>query len=276
MTARPLPNILQKIRATKEAEVALLLQDFTDSDLHFRALECKKSDPPRDFFKAVTKSKQKNQDTGKTTINLIAEIKKASPSKGIIREDFNPVKIAQAYAAGGADAISCLTDGTYFQGRAEYLQMVREVVDLPVLRKDFLIHPAQLDEARVLGADAVLLIARMLTADELLGMLTLAETLGMTALTEVHDEEDIEKATAAGARLIGINNRDLDTFAVEEETTPRLLELISPEIPVVAESGIFTAEDMQKLAACGVSAALVGESLMRQDDIETATKALLG
>ena len=281
MSERPLPNILKDIRATKEAEIALLLQKITDVDINTHALKCCEDDPPRDFYSAVTKSMAQKFDPDlisldKMSINLIAEIKKASPSKGIIREDFEPAALAKAYAAGGADAISCLTDSKYFQGCGEYLRLVRDAVDLPVLRKDFLIHPAQLAEARIIGADAVLLIARMLTIDELTAMLKKTSELKMTALTEVHDEEDIEKAVQAGAQLIGINNRDLDTFVVDIDTTERLRGLISPEIPIVAESGIFTHQQMQQMASYGVSAALVGESLMRNDDVEAATRKLLG
>ncbi|MHC4884562.1 MAG: indole-3-glycerol phosphate synthase TrpC [Planctomycetota bacterium] len=264
---RPLPNILHKIHATKEREVEALLSSTDEATLLTRARESLAANPPRDFFAAVSKPA--------AVPNLIAEVKKASPSKGLIREDFDPPAIAQAYEAGGASAISCLTDRDYFQGELGYLVAVREATKLPVLRKDFIIHPAQIAEARCAGADAVLLIARMLEQPLYEELYALTRELGMTALCEIHDEPDLEKTLAVEPRLIGINNRDLDTFVVDMETTFRLRALIPAEIPVVGESGIFTSEDMARLQAGNISAALVGESLMRQPDVTAATRALL-
>jgi indole-3-glycerol phosphate synthase len=267
MSDRPLPNILSKIRDTKEGEVKALLSKTPLDKLLVDARATTKKNPPRDFFHAVSKESD--------TINLIAEVKKASPSKGLIRADFNPEKIAKAYQAGGASAISCLTDETYFKGKLQYLKEVKDAVDIPVLRKDFIISEAQIAEARIWGADAVLLIARMLDLETLEKLHALADELKLTALCEAHDEEDIEKCLACNVKLIGINNRDLDTFLVDTDTAIRLKKLIPDSIPVVAESGIFTNADICDLLKNKIPAALVGESLMRQDDVKLATEQLI-
>lgn len=269
MSERPLPRILARIRATKEEEVATLLRETSEADLLAAARSRLTHHPPRAFHRAVAPPARGAK------VNLIAEVKKASPSKGLIRTDFDPAAIAQAYTRGGAAALSCLTDRAYFQGSREALQAVRAASPLPVLRKDFLIHPAQVMEAAAIGADAVLLIARMLPAEALSALLALAQDLGLGTLTEVHDPADVAKALAAEAPLIGINNRDLDTFTVDLTTVGRLRSQIPETIPVVAESGIFSPADVAAMAAAGAAAILVGESLMRQSDVEEAARALL-
>jgi indole-3-glycerol phosphate synthase len=222
---------------------------------------------PRNFFQAVTRK------TGKK-LNLIAEVKKASPSAGVIRADFDPVKIAQAYAAGGADALSVLTDEKYFQGKLEYIHAIRDVVKLPVLRKDFIIDPYQVYESRAAGADAMLLIAECLETSELIDLQILATELNMTCLIEVHDLDNLMRVRdrvvgfpLKSYSLLGINNRDLRTFKTDLGTTLRMAELVEDRSVLVTESGINTREDVEKVAGAGVSAALVGESLMRSEDM---------
>jgi indole-3-glycerol phosphate synthase len=228
-----------------------------------------KLDRPRNFFSAVT-------TPGKKPLNLIAEIKKASPSAGVIREDFDPVEIAKEYAAAGADALSVLTDEKYFQGKLEYLEMVREVVKLPVLRKDFLIDPYQVYESRVAGADAVLLIAEALETSVMIDLQILATELNMTCLIEVHDLDNLMRVRDnvigfphRSYSLLGINNRDLRTFKTDLGTTLRMSELVADRRVLVSESGINTSDDIRKLAEAGVAAVLVGESLMRSGDISS-------
>ncbi len=214
-------------------------------------------DPPRGFMAALT---------GAGTIAIIAEAKKASPSKGLICPDFDPVRIAESYRGAGAHAMSVLTDEPFFQGSLAYLVRVRAAVDLPVLRKDFIIHPLQISEARVHGADAILLIAAILETSQMEEFRLQAEELGMDVLVEVHDEAELEQALAAGSRLIGINNRNLRDFSVDLGTTFRLRTLIPDTIPVVSESGIGSPDDMRRLREAGVTAALIGESFMRAAD----------
>ena len=208
-------------------------------------------------------------------VAIIAEAKKASPSKGVIAPDFDPVRIARHYRAGGATALSVLTDVDFFQGSLAYLPLVRAAVDLPVLRKDFLIDPLQIDEAQAVGADAVLLIVAILDDGQLREFRLQAESLGMDALVEVHDERELERALAADSRLIGINNRNLNDFTLSLETTFRLRQMVPAGIPVVSESGITTAADMRRLKAAGVTAALIGESLMRSGEHGTLLEELL-
>jgi indole-3-glycerol phosphate synthase len=197
---------------------------------------------------------------------IIAEVKKASPSRGLIRADFDPVRIATAYAHAGAAAISVLTEERYFQGHLDHLVAVRGCVDVPLLRKDFLFDPYQLYEARACGADAVLLIVAILEDVVLQELLWLADELNLAALVEIHDRSELERAVRHGARLLGINNRDLRTFHTSLATTETLLAAIPPDAFVVAESGIETAADLQRLERLGVSAFLIGESLMRAPD----------
>jgi indole-3-glycerol phosphate synthase len=198
-------------------------------------------------------------------VAIIAEAKKASPSKGIIAPDFDPVKIAQNYQEGGAHAMSVLTDVDFFQGSLSYIPLVRAAVDLPVLRKDFIIDPYQIEEAKIYGADAILLIAAILDTVQMRDYRQIAESLGMDVLVEVHDEKELQEALKAESRLIGINNRNLNDFSVDLETTFRLLKDIPPSIPVVSESGIKSVDDMVQLKKAGVTAALIGESLMRSE-----------
>jgi indole-3-glycerol phosphate synthase len=229
---------------------------------------------PRNFFHAVTR-------TGSKPLNLIAEVKKASPSAGVIRADFDPVKIAQQYAAAGADALSVLTDEKFFQGKLEYLHAIRDVVKLPVLRKDFLIDTYQVYEARAAGADAILLIAECLQVNELIDLQILATELNMTCLIEVHDMDNLIRVRDRvigfphrSYSLLGINNRDLRTMKVDLGTTLRLAELVEDRNVLVSESGIDRFEDIKKLQEAGVRAVLVGESLMRSDDIPKKVREL--
>ncbi len=196
-------------------------------------------------------------------VSIIAEVKKASPSKGIICADFDPVRIAVNYEKNGAQALSVLTDEYFFQGSLLFMMQARQAVSLPVLRKDFIIDPLQIDEARAHGADAILLICAILELSQIRDYKEQAAALGMDALVEVHDEEDLRKALAADAELIGINNRNLRDFSVDINTTFRLQKMIPAGIPVVSESGLKSLEDMQKLREEGVNAALIGESLVR-------------
>lgn len=204
---------------------------------------------------------------GKDKISIIAEIKKASPSKGIIRADFEPVRIAVEYFMAGVDAISVLTESSYFMGQDEYLVKVRQSVPLPVLRKDFIIDVWQIYQSRYIGADAILLIASILTDEELKKFLAVAGILGMQCLVEVHDEKEVERALTAGAKIIGINNRDLRTFETDLKTTGGLTGLIPKDRVIVSESGISTSEDMKYLKSLGVDAVLIGETFMRAASI---------
>lgn len=222
--------------------------------------------PPRGFIQTLTDA---------PGVAVIAEAKKASPSKGLIRPDFDPVRIARDYQAGGAHCLSVLTDVDFFQGALAFIPQVREAVDLPVLRKDFIIDPLQIEEARAVGADAILLIAAILDREQLRDFRLQAESLGMDVLVEVHDERELTDALAAESRLIGINNRNLRDFSVSLATTFRLLPKVPQGIPVVSESGIATSADMRRLQAAGVKAALIGESLMRAGRQDQLLRELL-
>ncbi len=200
-------------------------------------------------------------------INLIAEIKKASPSKGILRGDFNPAKIAVTYQANGASAISVLTDERFFEGRLEHIKKVKENVSLPVLRKDFFIDEYQIYETVAVGADAIILICEILSTSEIIKFYELATSLGLDCLVEVHNEENLEKALASGASIIGINNRDLHSFKVDIGVTQKLARLIPQNKAIVSESGIKTYEDVMFLKSLGVNAVLIGEAFMEADDI---------
>ena len=205
---------------------------------------------------------------------VIAEVKRRSPSKGEIRADFDPEACARAYGEGGAAAISVLTDEHYFGGHLSFLGKVRAVVDRPLLRKDFIVDPYQVDEARVAGADAILLIVSALPQDTLVALQDHARSLSLDVLVEVHDEAELDRAVEAGADLIGINNRNLKTFVTDLAVTERLAPKLPEDVLVVAESGIFTPDDVARLAAAGAGAFLVGESLMRQPDVAGALRAL--
>lgn len=209
-------------------------------------------------------------------ITIIAEIKKASPSLGVIREDFNPVEIARLYEANGASAISVLTDEKFFQGSLSYLTAVRKSVNLPVLRKDFIIDPYQIYEARFAGADAILLIAAILSKEEIQHYLELAKELCMDCLVEVHSESELKMVLQTDANIIGINNRDLAIFKTDLETTFRLRPMIPVGKIVVSESGIKTRADIEKLMRNGINSVLVGETLMKSDDIPRKLHELLG
>jgi indole-3-glycerol phosphate synthase len=211
-------------------------------------------------------------------VSLIAEVKKASPSRGVLREDFDPVWLAQRYAEGGASAISVLTDEKHFQGNLEHMAAIRARLQdgPPLLRKDFIFDEYQLYQASAFGADAILLIVAILEQSLLNDLLELAKTLNLDSLVEVHDEPEMERAVAAGATLIGINNRDLRTFEIDLATTERLRPLAPAEATIVTESGIFTREDMLRLERCGVNAVLIGESVVTAPDPAIKVRELLG
>ncbi len=252
-------NVLDKIIATKQAEVAAGKQQHSIAD--FRKMIAQQQ-PCRGFFYAIENQVIK----GETAV--IAEVKKASPSKGIIRADFDPVDIAQSYLKGGATCLSVLTDETYFQGSDAFLTAVRQKVGLPVLRKDFMIDPWQVFQSRALGADCVLLIAACLSDELLLELYDVAETLGMDVLMEVHDAEEMQRALATPAKLIGINNRNLNTFETSLSTSEKLSQMVDTEGGriVVSESGIHTSADIKFLQQQDIHAFLIGESLMRHAD----------
>jgi indole-3-glycerol phosphate synthase len=259
-----LTTILEKIVASKREEIARAKSLLPPVELRARL-----SDAPRvrDFFGALAAGGE---------IKLIAEVKKASPSKGIIRADFDPVAIAKVYEAHGATCLSVLTDEQYFQGNLEYLSMIRQTVSIPVLRKDFILDTYQLVEARVAGADAVLLIAECLDDCNLRKLHNEAIELGMTPLVEFYEPENLERVLAAGASLIGVNNRDLRTFQVDLDHTIRMREKVPLDCVFIGESGIETRADALRLQSAGVDAMLVGESLMREPDIGFAVDRLLG
>lgn len=264
-------NILDKILKTKKKEISELVGTGRGRDV---VAASKDMGPTRDFAGAISK------DSGKP-VNLIAEIKKASPSKGLIREEFNPSELAVEYEAAGADALSVLTDRQYFMGDLEYLGQARNATGLPVLRKDFLVDPVQLHEARVAGADAVLLIAAALEPGEIMDLHGLAGDLGMSVLLEVHDAEELAIVTGLSLEsttpwILGINNRNLETFEVDINNTIQLIPIIPEGVVLVSESGIWDRGDVELLAEAGVQGVLVGESLMRSNDIGTAVRSLLG
>ena len=209
------------------------------------------------------------------SIRLIAEVKQASPSRGLLCPNFNPIALAKTYAQGGAAAISVLTEANYFQGSIEHLAAIREAVRLPLLRKDFIFDPYQIYESAAYGADALLLIVAILSQEQLEELLSLSQSLGLSCLVEVHNESEVERALLSGAKIIGINNRDLNTLTVDISTTRRLRPLIPLERIVVSESGISSRGDIQKLKEWGVNAALVGEALVTAGDIPTKMKELI-
>ena len=264
-------NILEKIVWEKDREVASARDRVSLDQLKKQVAELPAT---RDFLAALKASCRKPA--------VIAEVKKASPSKGVIREDFDPVAIAQGYAAGGASCLSVLTDKQFFQGGFEVLVQVRQAVELPLLCKDFILSPYQLFQARAAGADAALLIAAILTDADMAYLLKVAQALGLTVLVEVHDAAELERVLALdGVQLIGINNRNLATFDTDLATTEQLTERYGEQIRakgclLVSESGLFSRDDLDLVQSAGADALLVGESLMRQPDVTTALESLIG
>lgn len=256
-------DILADIVSHKRQEIAAAKIAVPEAELRARLATAL---PPRDFFGALAAA---------GPVALIAEVKKASPSVGLIRADFNPVSIAQTYERHGATCISVLTDAKFFQGSLEDLRRVRAAVEIPVLRKDFVLDAYQLLEARAAGADAVLLIAECLDDCLLRGLHAQAIELGMTPLVELYEPANLQRVFGAGATLIGVNNRDLRTFKTDLEHVIRLRPQVPDQCLLVAESGIHTAADVARLRAAGIDAMLVGESLMRSEDIGAAVDALL-
>jgi indole-3-glycerol phosphate synthase len=267
-----LASILDKIVADKRAEV-----EFRRSQRTLEQLKAEIASMPRcrNFYKAVTKRSGRG-------LNVIAEVKKASPSAGVIREDFDAVAIAQAYQRCGADAISVLTDEKYFQGRLEYIKQISDAVDLPILRKDFIIDMWQVYESRAAGADAILLIAEALTPGELMDLMIGAAELTLTVLLEVHEADTLLAVRSLigfprkGYSVLGINNRNLATMKVDLGTSRRLAELVDNKKELVAESGIKSRADVEKLKSIGIGAVLVGQVLCESDDIEKKFEELFG
>jgi indole-3-glycerol phosphate synthase len=261
-------DVLERIAAYKREDVAARKAALSQDAVEARARE---ASAPRGFRAAL---ERRFDDTGRPA--LIAEIKKASPSKGLIRADFDPPSLAQAYERGGASCLSVLTDGPSFQGDDAFLAAARDATRLPCLRKDFLVDPWQVAESRALGADCILIILAMVDDVVAAELLSEAERFGMDALIETHDENEMVRACRLGGDLVGVNNRSLRTFEVDLAVTERLSMLSPVRALLVAESGIFTAEDVERVSDAHAQAILVGESLMRQDDVEAATRALLG
>jgi indole-3-glycerol phosphate synthase len=265
------PNILATIVAQKRLEVARLPEAKPNLEDLRQAMQQRGG--ARDFLGALQRPIRGN-------MALIAEVKKASPSKGVICANFDPVRIARDYERGGASCLSVLTDERFFQGSLEYLASIRKAVTLPLLRKDFIIDARQILEAIQYGADAILLIVAILSDEQLREFHGLATGAGLAALVEVHDEAEMDRAVAAGATLIGVNNRDLKTFRVDLATTERLANRLGAEQLrdrlLVAESGIFERQDVARLAACGARAILVGESLVKEQNIPGKVAELMG
>jgi indole-3-glycerol phosphate synthase len=267
-----LANILDKIIADKRAEVSARKEQRSLDELKEQVRALPKC---RNFYKAVTRPNSRG-------INVIAEVKKASPSAGIIREDFDPVVIAQTYKRCGADAISVLTDEKYFQGRLEYINQIRQEVDLPVLRKDFIIDLWQVYESRAAGADAILLIAEALKPGELMDLMIAAAELTLTVLLEIHRADTLLNVRSLigfpkkGYSVLGINNRNLTTMQVDLNTTSRLADLLDNKNELVAESGIKTRADVEKLKFVGVRAVLIGQTLCASESIEQKFAELFG
>ncbi len=255
-------EILDEIMAFHRENLPKVMADTPLADLRAMAGV---APPTRDFEAAVRAP----------GVTLIAECKKASPSKGLLVPNYDPVRLAKLYEKAGARAVSVLTDTRHFQGTLEHLRDVREAVRLPVLRKDFLFHPYQIYEARVAGADAVLLIAAVLSDTELRELTALAAKLGMAALIEVHDEAELARVLPLRPRIIGVNNRNLQTFEVDFDNTARLRALIPAEIAVVGESGLRSPDDVRAMKAAGVDAVLVGETLVRSKDIAGTARAFV-
>jgi indole-3-glycerol phosphate synthase len=263
-----LHDILQRTRAD-------VLDRRARAPLAELKARCRDCPPARDFMGALRR--ERGTDGRRAgPIRVIAEVKKASPSKGVIRADFAPAELAHAYARAGAQAISVLTDEPFFQGSLEDLTAVRKAVDLPILRKDFHVDPYQLWEARAAGADAILLIVAALEPAELLDLMGLSRELTLAALAEVHTRQELETVLTCGARLVGINNRDLQSFAVSLDTTFGLIPHVPPDVVLLSESGIGRREEVARLASAGVDGILVGEGLLRHEDVGEALRNLVG
>ena len=258
-------DVLAKINAHKEIEVAALKQSHSLADLEASA---KAASAPRGFIKAL-------KNASADGYGLIAELKKASPSKGLIREEFDPVSLAKAYEAGGATTLSILTDETWFQGHKDYLVAAREATSLPVLRKDFMIDPLQIIEARALGADCILLIMASLSDAQALELEACSHEWGMDVLIEVHDEAELDRACLLSSPLMGINNRNLKTMEISLDVGAAMLPRLPKDRIAVAESGLFHPEDLAFMAGHGARCFLIGESLMRSQDVCAATKNIL-
>lgn len=258
-------DILDKIKAYKLEDVAARKASVPLADIEALAAQAQ---PPRGFAARLTEAAREGY-------GLSAEIKKASPSKGLIRADFDPPALARAYEAGGAACLSVLTDGPSFQGADEYLKQVRETVSLPILRKDFLYDPWQVAESRSLGADCILIIMASVSDAQARELEDAANRFGMDALIEVHDRAELDRAAGLNSKMIGINNRNLQTFEVTLDTTRQLAKHVPVDRMIVAESGLHRPEDLADLARYGARSFLIGESLMRQDDVTAATRAIL-
>jgi len=254
--------VLDEIIAGKEKEVEQRKRILPLARLKERIARQK---PPLDFALALKGG----------PVRLIAEVKQASPSRGTLRPNFNPTELAMTYAQGGTSAISVLTEASYFKGSIDYLAAIRQMVGLPLLRKDFIFDPYQIYESRAYGADALLLIVAILRREQLKELLSLSHSLGLKCLIEVHSETEVERALLSGAEIIGINNRDLSTFAVDINTTGRLCPLMPQQKIVVAESGIKSRNDVKKLMDWGVNAVLIGEALVTADNVLARMKELM-
>ncbi len=258
-------SILDKIKLTKIKEVSKL----NKNQLEYAKQNFLKSSQNKQYFEDALKKSGNNDYT------LITEIKKASPSKGIIREDFNPKELAISYQKGGASCLSILTDKNYFKGSNEYIPQVKELVSLPILRKDFMIDPLQVIEAKKLGADCILIIVGMNSVEDNKKIEATALNIGLECILEVHSLEELEATKHFSSNIIGINNRDLNTFITDIETTVKLIPHVPKNKTIISESGLSEKSDLERLAKLGVSSFLVGESLMKQNNVEEATKSLM-
>ena len=258
-------SILDQIKLTKMREVSKLNKNQLEYD--------------RKNFVKSSKNKQRFEDSLKNSGNkrytLITEIKKASPSKGIIREDFNPCELARSYEKGGASCLSVLTDTTYFKGSNDYIAQIKKIVSLPILRKDFIIDPLQVIESKTLGADCILIIVGMNSIEDNKKIEYMALDIGLECILEVHSLEELEATKHFSSNMIGINNRDLNTFVTDIETTIKLLPRVPKNKTIISESGLSKKSDLVRLANLGVSSFLVGESLMKQQDVEKATRSIM-